>query len=60
MVSYGELVVANHGMLCIASRCNSWWAMLSQWLWIMVYYTEPVFMNHACYANQVIVNHGVL
>jgi hypothetical protein len=60
MVCYDEPVVANHGVVCCAIRCDSWWAMLSQWLWILVYYAEPVFMNHTCYADQVIVNYGVL
>jgi hypothetical protein len=29
-----------------ASGCESWWAMLSQWLWIMVCNAEPVVVNH--------------
>jgi hypothetical protein len=39
--------------LCWASGCESWCAMLSQWLWIMVCYAEPVVMYHGvwCWAS---------
>ena len=29
-----------------ASGCESWFAMLNQWLWIMLCYTEPVGTKH--------------
>ena len=35
--------------------------MLSQWLWIMLCYAEPVGVIHgACFYEQLVVNHGVL
>jgi hypothetical protein len=52
MVCYAEQVVVNHGVLCLASDCESWCVMLSpvvvnrdllcwvKWLWIMMWYTE--------------------
>jgi hypothetical protein len=46
MVCYSEPVVVNHGVLCWASGCESWCAMLNQWLCIMVCYAEPVVVNH--------------
>jgi hypothetical protein len=32
MVCYAEAVVVNHGVLSLTSGCESWYAMLSQWL----------------------------
>jgi hypothetical protein len=46
MVSYIEPVTVNHGLLCYASGCESWWVMLCQRLWIMACYSEPVVVNH--------------
>ena len=46
MVCYGEQVVANHGVLCSVSDCESWCVMLSQWLCILMCYAEPVVVNH--------------
>ena len=55
-----------------ASRCESLWIMMSQWLWNIVSYTKPVVVNHCvlcwdecvgimvCYAESVIVYHCVL
>jgi hypothetical protein len=42
-----------HNVLCWARCCEYWWAMLSQWLWIMVSYAEPVILNHfvLCWAS---------
>jgi hypothetical protein len=40
-VSYDEPMVVNHGVLCWASGCESWCVILSQWLWIMLCYSEP-------------------
>jgi hypothetical protein len=39
--------------LCRANGCEPWWAMLSQWLWIMVCYDGPVGGNHGvlCWAT---------
>jgi hypothetical protein len=37
----------NHGVLWWASGWESWCVMLSHWLWIMVCYSEPVFVNHS-------------
>ena len=31
---------------CCASGCESWWAMLRQWLWIMMRCAESVVENH--------------
>jgi hypothetical protein len=45
-ISYAESVVVNHGVLFCAIGCESWWVMLSQWLWILVSYAEPVVVNH--------------
>jgi hypothetical protein len=56
--------VVNFVVLYCASGCESWYAMRSQWLWIMVYHTEPVVNDSwwamlsqwlwimVCYANQ--------
>jgi hypothetical protein len=60
MVCYAEPVVNYYGVLCLASGCESWFAMLSQWLWNMVCYAEPVVMYYVCYTEPVVVNHGVL
>jgi hypothetical protein len=49
MVCYVEPVVVNHVVLCCSSGCESWWAIMSQWVLIMV-----------CYCEAVVVNHGVL
>jgi hypothetical protein len=52
-------VVVNHGVLWWASGCESWWAMLSHLLWIMVCYAEPVGVNHSHWhsINTMIHNH---
>ena len=79
MVSYAEPVFVNHDelwlasvcMLCWASGCESWGAMLSQWVWIMMCYAERMAMlsyskpvvvmwNIVCYDEPVIVNHWLL
>jgi hypothetical protein len=36
----------SRGELYCASGCESWCVMLSQWVCIMVYYAEPVVVNH--------------
>jgi hypothetical protein len=36
----------NNGVVFWASGCESWCVILSQWLWIMVCYAEPVVVNH--------------
>ena len=43
----------NHGVQCWASGCESWCVMLSQWLWIMLSYGQPVVVSHGelCWAN---------
>jgi hypothetical protein len=56
--------VVNHGLSCrasgceswlimLTSGCESWWVMLSQWFWIMLFYDEPVVVNHVvlCWAS---------
>jgi hypothetical protein len=59
-----------HNVLLCASKCDSWWVMLSQWLWITVCYSQPLVVNHwvilsqwlwiiVSYAESVVVNHGV-
>ena len=45
MVSYAKPVVGSDGVLCGASGYQSWCAMLSKWLLIMVCYAEPVVVN---------------
>ena len=45
MVCYAEPVVINHGVLCGATGCESWGAMMSQWWLIMVGHAEPVVVN---------------
>ena len=83
MVCYAEPVIGNHVVLCwaigwksrcewCASECESWWAMHSQWLWIMMRYAEPVVCESWCailyqcswimdsYAQLVVVIHGEL
>jgi hypothetical protein len=41
MMYYAEAMVVYNGVLCWASGCESWFVILSQWLWIMVWYSEP-------------------
>ena len=56
-----------HGELCWQSGCesccvilyDSWWAMLSHWLWINVSYAEPWLRIMFCYAEPVIGNQVV-
>jgi hypothetical protein len=49
MVCNAEPVVVDHGVLYGVSGCESWCALLNQWLLAML-----------CIAEQVIVNHGEL
>jgi hypothetical protein len=58
MVSNVEPVVVKNSELCWANGCESLWAFLSLWVWIMVCYYMPVDVNHVCYAEPVVVNHG--
>ena len=66
MVCYAGPVAVNHGVLCCASGCESWCAMLSKWLWIMLYYTCEswwVILSQwlwimVCYVVTVVVSHG--
>jgi hypothetical protein len=56
IVNYGEFTVSmvvNDGVLCWVSGCELWCVMLSQWLIIMVCYTEPVVVNYGvlCWAS---------
>ena len=68
MVCYDWPVGGIRSELCGDSGCESWCFMLSQWLGIMVYYGEQLFVNHSvlccaimlCYSEPVIVNHVVL
>jgi hypothetical protein len=62
-----ELVVVNHGVLFWAGDCESFCVILSQWLWIMVCYSEPVVVNHgvhnlwhiiAIHDSQPLVHHS--
>jgi hypothetical protein len=46
IVIYAEPVVVSHGVLCWANDCDSWCAMLNQWLWFMLCYAELVVVNH--------------
>ena len=46
MACYTVPVVVNHGVLCRASGCESWFVILRQWLGIIGYYAEPVVVNH--------------
>ena len=45
MRCYSEPVVVNHGVIYWTSGCESWFVMLSQWLWTMVWYTAPVVVK---------------
>jgi hypothetical protein len=59
----------HHVVFCWVSGCHSLWAMLSQWLWIMVCYAESVAVKSfdvcwsqcvgimVCYAEPVGVEH---
>jgi hypothetical protein len=47
-------------LLWWASGCESWWVMLSQWLWIMVYHAEQVVENHGLSCWAIVVNPGEL
>jgi hypothetical protein len=40
MVTYDEPLIVNNGLLCCANGCESWRVMMSQWLCIMVCFTE--------------------
>ena len=60
MESYSKPVVVNHGEICWASGWESWRIMLCQWLWIMLYYADPVIRNRDVNALLVRVNHGEL
>ena len=60
-----EPVVVNYGVLCWTSGCESWCVMLSQWLWIIVCYTDPLVMYRGvlwwasgCESWCVILNQG--
>jgi hypothetical protein len=48
MVCYDVPVVVNHGELCSASGCESWWAMLRQWLWSILSYDELSMWESYC------------
>ena len=47
MVCYDVPVGGIRGELYLASGCESRCFMVSQWFWIVVYYAEPVFVNHS-------------
>ena len=49
-----------YGELCEGGDCETVCAMLSQWLWILLYYADPVDGNHGVNAVPVGVNHVVL
>ena len=46
MVCYPKPLVVKHGLLCLASGCESWFILLSQWLLIMACNSERVVVNH--------------
>ena len=46
MVSFTMPVVVYDGVLCCGSDCELWYDMLSQWLCMKVCYAEPVVVNH--------------
>ena len=60
MVCYAKPVVVNHGVLCSASCCESWCAMMSLWFLILASYAESVVVKLVWYAQAVVVNHSVL
>ena len=62
MVCNSEAVVVNHGLLCCAKGCELWQVILSQWLCIIVCYTDPMVVNHGefCFTVPVVLNDGVL
>jgi hypothetical protein len=47
----------NHDVLFSAKMCEPWSGKLSQGLTIIVYYTEPVVVNHNYYTESVVVKH---
>ena len=49
-----EPVVVNYGVLCWTSGCESWCAMATKWLWIMVCNAEQVVASHSelCWASD--------
>ena len=57
MVYYAEPMIVNHDLSYLASGCESWCIILSQWLSIMMCYDEPVAENHS---EALVVNHGML
>ena len=44
-------MVVNYDVQWWTSACDSWCVMLSQWLWIMVCYAEPVLWIPLCYTE---------
>jgi hypothetical protein len=50
-------VGVNYGELCGGSGCESCCAIISQLLWILLYYADPVDGNHHVNAVPVGVNH---
>jgi hypothetical protein len=59
IVCYDESVIVNHGVVCWANGCESWWIMMNQWLSIKVCYVGQWLCIMVCYAEAVGVNHGV-
>ena len=71
-VKHSEIVVVNHDEVCLVYVFKSWFAMLCQWMWIMVCYAEALgceswyamlyqwsWIMHI-YSQPVVVNHGEL
>ena len=44
-MSYAEPIIVNHDDVWLASVCESWCVMLSEWLCIMLCNVEPVVVN---------------
>ena len=45
MMSYPEPGVVNHAVVFLASGCESWCVMLSNWLYLTVGYAELIIVN---------------
>ena len=59
LVCYDVPVAGNHGLSCCGKGCESWWVMLSKWLWIMVGMLWQWMWIMVCSAEAVVTNHVV-
>jgi hypothetical protein len=50
-VCYAGPLVVNRGVLCWASGCDSWCAMLCKWLWIICVMQIKINYNYTLFIN---------